>query len=224
MNFSALIPCFLDTFSFVSVSCHAGIFFNFPILVPLLPSHLDFFTAWGFGINLCTKSSWFNCRDVIFVIPVRHTFQSYSHSFVGIDNTRIFGLAFPNTAAGFSAAIYWCFTRHCCWYRNSQLPAAVFHDVLEVLVLRSTEEDTTWLPGIIELWFLDSPLSLRFAFRCIRHMLPHIWPYIVGSWGCLCPRLSPDHVYPSGGLSFNKMNLVKPVHASDNSLSPSTFQ
>ena len=29
--------------------------------------------------------------------------------------------------------------------------------------------------------------------------------------------LHPGHVYLSGGLSFNKMNLVKPVHASDNS-------
>ena len=37
--------------------------------------------------------------------------------------------------------------------------------------------------------FFDSPLSLRFAF-CIRHMLPHIWPHIVGSSGCLFPRMS----------------------------------
>ena len=41
---------------------------------------------------------------------------------------------------------------------------------------------------------------------------------------CFLVSLSPDHVYPSGCLSFNKMNLVKPVHASDNSRSPSTFQ
>ena len=41
---------------------------------------------------------------------------------------------------------------------------------------------------------------------------------------CFLVSLHPDHVYPSGGLSFNKMNLVKPVHASDNSLSPSMFQ
>ena len=34
---------------------------------------------------------------------------------------------------------------------------------------------------------------------------------------------SPDHVFPSGGFAFNQMNHVKPVHASDNSLSPSTF-
>ena len=41
---------------------------------------------------------------------------------------------------------------------------------------------------------------------------------------CFLVRLSPNHENPSGGLSFNKINLVKPVHASDNSLSPSTFQ
>ena len=56
-----------------------------------------------------------------------------------------------------------------------------FHDVLYVLILRFNEENTTQFSGIIELGFLDSPLWLRFALRCIRHMLPHIWPYIVGS-------------------------------------------
>ena len=41
---------------------------------------------------------------------------------------------------------------------------------------------------------------------------------------CFLVSLSPDHVYPSGGLSLNKKNLLKLVHASDNSFSPSTFQ
>ena len=41
---------------------------------------------------------------------------------------------------------------------------------------------------------------------------------------CFLVSLLPDHVYPSSGLSFKKTNLVKPVHASDNSFSPSTFQ
>ena len=41
---------------------------------------------------------------------------------------------------------------------------------------------------------------------------------------CFLVSLHPDHVYPSGGLSLIVVNLVKPVHASDNSLSPSTFQ
>ena len=41
---------------------------------------------------------------------------------------------------------------------------------------------------------------------------------------CFLVSLLKDHVYPSGGPSFNKMNLVKLVHASDTSFSPSTFQ
>ena len=41
---------------------------------------------------------------------------------------------------------------------------------------------------------------------------------------CFLVSLPPDHVNPSGGLSFNRTSLVEPVHASDNSFSPSTFQ
>ena len=41
---------------------------------------------------------------------------------------------------------------------------------------------------------------------------------------CFLVTLSPDHVYASSGFSFNTMSLVKPLHASDNSLSPSTLQ
>ena len=36
---------------------------------------------------------------------------------------------------------------------------------------------------------------------------------------CFLVSPLPDHVYLSGGVSFNRTNLVKPVHASDNSLS-----
>ena len=35
-------------------------------------------------------------------------------------------LAFPNTAVGFTTAVYWCFARHCRWHRNFQLPTSVF--------------------------------------------------------------------------------------------------
>ena len=41
---------------------------------------------------------------------------------------------------------------------------------------------------------------------------------------CFLVTLLLDHVYPSGGSSINKVNLVKPVDISDNSRSPSTFQ
>ena len=47
--------------------------------------------------------------------------------------------------------------------------------------------------------FLDSPFLLCLAFRCIRHMLPHIWPYSVRvlRLSVSLVSLSPDHVYPS---------------------------
>ena len=41
---------------------------------------------------------------------------------------------------------------------------------------------------------------------------------------CFLVRLLLDHVYPSGGFPPNTVKLVKPVHVSDNSRSPSTFQ
>ena len=41
---------------------------------------------------------------------------------------------------------------------------------------------------------------------------------------CFLVSLAPDHEDPSGGLSFSRTNLVNPVHASDNSFSPSTLQ
>ena len=36
---------------------------------------------------------------------------------------------------------------------------------------------------------------------------------------CFLVSLHPDHVYPSGGLSFSRTNLVNPVRASDNTSS-----
>ena len=41
---------------------------------------------------------------------------------------------------------------------------------------------------------------------------------------CFLVSLYLDHEHPLRALSFNKTNLVKPVHASDNFLSPTTFQ
>ena len=53
----------------------------------------------------------------------------------------------PKTAAGFSAAIYWCFTRHCCWHRNFQLSACVFHGVFKFINIWFNEEDTPAIVG-----------------------------------------------------------------------------
>ena len=51
--------------------------------------------------------------------------RSNSSGLVNFDNTSMFCLAFPNSAASFSTAVYWCFARHCCRHRNFQLPTSV---------------------------------------------------------------------------------------------------
>ena len=122
---------------------------------------------------------------------VYSSFWPWSRAFVGINNTSVFGLAFLNTAASFPAAIYWCFAWHCYWHRNFQLSTRGFHCELEFFIVWFNEEYSSQLSGIVELWFLDCPSSFYFFFRCIRHMLPHILPYIVWTRGRLFPRKSP---------------------------------
>ena len=162
-----------------------------------------------YACALCRRKKtcevFLSTRDVIFVIPVRHTFQSYSHSFVGTNNTSTFGLAFPNTAAGFSAAIYWCFTRHCCWHRNFQLSTSVSHGVFEFFIPWINEMNTTQSSGIVELWFLDSPLLFALLFAA-SDICFHISGHTLSGLEVVCYLVSlhPDHEHPSRGLSFKK--------------------
>ena len=75
-------------------------------------------------------------------MPVRHTFQSYSHSFVSFDNTSIFGLVYPNTQVsprpfiavlqGIAAGI-----------GIPNFLRAVFHGTFEFFNIRFNEKDTT---------------------------------------------------------------------------------
>ena len=95
------------------------------------------------------------------------------------------------------------------WRRNFQLSTSVFHNFI------------FWVNIVWHFRFLDDPVLFCFAFRCIRHMLPRRF---LGLFVFCQSPLSPDQVYPSGRLSFDKMKLVKSVHAFGNSLSPSTFQ
>ena len=135
-----------------------------------------------------------------------------------------FCLVFFKCATSFPVLFTSKFARHCGWHLNFQLSTIVFHVMLKFFIIWFNEEDTTSLSGVIELWFLDCPLLLLFAFRCIRHVSTYMAIHCGVLRSFFLVNLLPDHVNPSGGLSFNKMNLVKPVHASDNSFYPSTFQ
>ena len=72
----------------------------------------------------------------------------------------------------------------------------------------------------------QQPMLFLSTWSSFRHSGPHFWPLKkIGPWCCLnfCQPL-PDHMYPSGGFSFNIVNWVKPSHGSDSSWPPSTFQ
>ena len=166
------------------------------------------------------------------MIPLRYSFQWCSHRFGGIDKTRIFGLAFPNTAAGFTAAIYWCFKRQCCWHRNFQLSTSVFFMFFFCFCFKKKSSYAGSMKKIPRHCLALSSLGFSIAHLCFAFRFDasdicfRISGHTLSGFEVVCflIGLSPDQVYPSGGCSFNKMNLVKPVHASDNSLSLSTFQ
>ena len=91
-------------------------------------------------------------------------FHAYLHRVVGLNNTRIFRFALSNCATSFPVLLKLHSTRHCCWHRNFQLSSSIYRDILEFLTIRINEVNTTQSSGIIELWFLDSPLLLFFAY------------------------------------------------------------
>ena len=109
MNFSALVPCFVNHFFLVSdlrqLPCRNVLQF-FPILSPLLPLYREFLNAWGIGMNLWTRLLTSHrihpfCSDVILTRFVSSSFWPWSRAFVGINNTSVFCLAFPIIAVAF---------------------------------------------------------------------------------------------------------------------------
>ena len=115
--------------------------------------------------------------------------------------------------------------KHCGWHRYSQLSSRILHGVFEFLIIRINEVNTTQSSGVVELWFLDSPFLFFFAFRRIGHIFPNLRPHSVWSGGRLFSCQSPPGPCTSIRVfRSKKVNLVKPLHVSDNSRSPSTFQ
>ena len=102
--------------------------------------------------------------------------------------------------------------------RHFLLSMSVFHGMFRFFILRFNEEDTTFS----SFGFLYCCFS---SFSCIRKCF-HISGHNLSGFEVVCFLVSLflDHAHPSGGFSLRKVNLVKPVHASDQSRSPSTFQ
>ena len=131
---------------------------------------------------------------------VYRSLNPWSCALVGINNTSKSCPAFPNIAAGLQSASYWYFARHCCWHRNFQLSSGGFYYELEFFVVWFHEVYSSRLSGSVEFLFLALFCLL---LCCIRHTSSG------REVSCFLVSLSQDHVYPSSGLSFNKMNLVK---------------
>ena len=110
---------------------------------------------------------------------VSSSFQPWSRAFVGINNTSVFCLAFPNIAVGFSTALFRYVARHCCWHRNFQLPSGFDHE-LEFFIFWFDEAFSSQLSGIVELWFLDSPSLFCFLFLAASGVCFHMSGHIPG--------------------------------------------
>ena len=157
-------------------------------------------------------TQWINplSCNMIFMISVRRSFHAFPHRFIGLNNTSIFCLAILFNATGFPVLITLKFARHCGWHRNFQLSTRIFHDILKSLIIRINEVNTTQYSGIVQLWFLDSPLLLFFAFQRIAHIFPNLWPQSVWPGGRLFScQSAPGPIVSIRWFSFNTVNLVR---------------
>ena len=227
MNFSSLIPCLIDHLFLVSdfrqLPCQNCLEF-FPSFLHCRPC-IRFLKCLRHRNEFVHKTIMSYrirpfCSNVILMRFVSSSFQPWSRAFVGIDNTSVFCLAFPNIAVGFFTALYRYFCK--ALLRASEFPT--FSQRLEFFVVWLNEEYSSRLSGIVDISIAH--LCCAFFFFAASDINFHISGHTLSGLEVVCflASLHPDQVYPSGGLSFNKINLVKPVYASDNSFSPSTFQ
>ena len=105
-----------------------------PVLVSKNTEERMFVVDSGASMHMLSKKDLSSDENGYFAEVQNPYDGSDRHRLVSFDTTSIFALVFPNTEAGFSAVICWCFTRHCCWHRNFQLSTSVFHGVFEFCV------------------------------------------------------------------------------------------
>ena len=166
------------------------------------------------------------CSDVILMRLVSSSSKPWSRAFVGINNTSVFCRAFPNIAVGFSTALDRSFLQGIAVrFGASNFLRAAFIASLNSSSFGSIKNIPLNCLALSSFGFSIVHLCFAFCFAA-SDICFHISGHTLSGREVVCflVRLHPDHVYPPSGLSFNKMNLEKPDHASDNSLFPSTFQ
>ena len=188
----------------------------------------NFFHAWGIGMNVWTRMLWFTefipfavmwswwglCpapSSLGLVLSSASTTQAYFVSRFPILR-QVSPLHFIGILQGVAAGI-----------GTSNFLRAAFIVSLNSSSFGSMKNIPLNCLALSIFGFSTAHFLFCFLFHCIRHMLPHIWPYIIWTRSWLFPRKSP----PAPGVAvrwpfIQKKNIVKPVNASDNSLSPST--
>ena len=114
------------------------------------------------------------------------------------------------------------FARHCRILDHFAFFSGFFNFHLLRLNTTSSSQQTS----IVELRCVSVPMPFLLLLRILRHVRPIPLATNAGAWTLLEFVLNflVDHVYPSGGVQFNKVTWVKPVHGPGCSMSPSTFQ
>ena len=139
MNFSSLVPWFINHVFFVSdfrqLSCWIfSSFFTFSLHCCLCIWNFKCLRNRNEFVNKNVVSHRIHsfCNDVILVRFVSSSFQPWSRAFVDIQqHKRILSRVFTNIAVGFSTALHRCLVKHCCWHRNFQFSPSGFHCELE---------------------------------------------------------------------------------------------
>ena len=113
-----------------------------PVFSPIFPIFHCCLRNWNFSCStnrnqlvfqIVTAQSSYSFRgDVIFVVPVRHTFQSYSHGFDSINNKNI--LSFVSQYCDNFSRNNLLALKHCCWHQNFQLSTSVFSWCVQILL------------------------------------------------------------------------------------------
>ena len=175
---------------------------------------------------------YFPC-NVLFMNPFRDWLYSLSCGCMCFSNTiesclcfRCSGFScfwntgFPNASLGERS-----FAWHCSCHWCLQLSPCIFNGVFVLFITWINRINSSQFSGIFEFGF--SIAYSCFSLLCaaspiLTQASGHMWSGRDVVW--IFVSLLPEHTYPLGGVSFNDVNLVKPVHESDRLLFPSTFQ
>ena len=158
------------------------------------------------------------------MILMKRSFHAFPHVFIGFNNTSVF---FQCSSTVRQVSLYlsrWSLQGIAAGIGISNFLRAFFNIRLNCSSSRLIKK----IPRNL-LAFSSFRLSIAhvcFSFRFdASDICFHISGHNVSGLEVVCflVSLSPDHAYPSGGFSLNTVHLVKPVHASDNSRSSSTF-